>query len=194
MNNLEFKRQSFHFLFGIFIVILLMYGLIDKWILLYSAIIGIIISFLSTRIKIPVISWFLQNFERSEDMEKFPGKGAISYLIGAFLAALFFPMDIAMPSILILAFGDSVSRLFGIHYGKRKHLLNGDKFIEGSVAGFIAAFIGALIFLPWHEALFASLVAMVVESIELKLGRTQIDDNVVIPLVAGIAIWVVRLF
>src|SRR3990167_9229725 len=90
MNNLEFKRQSFHILFGIFIVILLMYGLIDKWILLYSAIIGIIISFLSTRIKIPVISWFLQHFERSEDMEKFPGKGAISYLIGAFLAALFF--------------------------------------------------------------------------------------------------------
>ena len=194
MNNFEIKRQFFHLFFGIVIVVLLKFGLIDKWVLLYLIIIGIIVSILSKRMKMPIIYWFLQNFERINDLEKFPGKGVITYLIGAFLVTLFFPIDIAMPAILVLAFGDSVSHIFGIHYGKRKHLLNNKKFLEGSIAGFIAAFIGALVFLPWNEAFFAAFFAMMAEAIELKLGRTQVDDNILIPLVAAIVIKVVRMF
>ena len=194
MNILEVRRQIFHLFFGILIVILLMFGFIDKWLLFYLIIMGIIISFLSKRIKIPIIYWFLENFERPQDLKRFPGKGVITFLIGAFLVTLFFSMDIAMPAILVLALGDSVSHIFGIHYGKRKHLLNNKKFIEGSIAGFIAAFIGALIFVPWHEAFFAALFAMIVEAIEIKIGAEQVDDNIVIPLVAAIVITVVRMF
>lgn len=194
MNILETRRQIFHLFFGIVIVALLMYGFIDKWILLYLVIIGFIISLTSKRMKIPLINWFLENFERTEDLKKFPGKGVITFLIGAFLVTLFFSMDIAMPAILVLALGDSVSHIFGVHYGKRKHLLNNKKFIEGSIAGFIAAFIGALIFVPWHEAFFAALFAMIVEAIEIKIGAEQVDDNIVIPLVAAIVITVVRMF
>jgi dolichol kinase len=51
---------------------------------------------------------------------------------------------------------------------------------------------GALIFLPWFEALAASLIAMIVEAFEIKMGREQIDDNIVMPLVAGIVVMVVR--
>jgi len=194
MNNLEIKRQFFHLFFGIVIVILLKFGIIDKWILLYLILAGIIVSILSKRMKIPVIYWFLQNFERSHDLEKFPGKGVITYLMGAFLVSLFFPAGIAMPAILILAFGDSISHIFGIHYGKRKHLLNDKKFIEGSIAGFIAAFIGALVFIPWNEAFFAAFFAMAAEAIESKLGRAQVDDNISIPMVAAIVIKIVRVF
>lgn len=194
MNILEVRRQIFHLFFGILIVILLMFGFVDKWILLYLIIIGFIISLTSKRMKIPLINWFLENFERAEDLKKFPGKGVITFLIGAFLVTLFFPLEIAMPAILVLAFGDSVSHIFGIHYGKRKHLLNNKKFIEGNIAGFIAAFIGALIFVPWHEAFFAALFAMIVEAIEIKIGAEQVDDNIIIPLVAAIAIKVVRMF
>ncbi len=194
MNNLEVRRQLFHLFFGIVIVALLMFGLIDKWFLFYLIIFGIIVSFLSKKIKIPVIYWFLENFERPKDLKKFPGKGVITFLIGAFLVNLFFPIDIAMPAILVLAFGDSISHIFGIHYGKRKHLLNDKKFLEGSIAGFIAAFIGALIFVSWYEAFFAALFAMIVEAIEIKIGREQVDDNIVIPLVAAIVIKVVRMF
>jgi len=194
MNILEVRRQLFHLFFGIIIVVLLMYGFIDKWIILYLIIIGLILSFISKRMKIPLIYLFLENFERAEDLKKFPGKGVITFLIGAFLVTLFFSMDIAMPAILVLALGDSVSHIFGIHYGKRKHLLNNKKFIEGSIAGFIAAFIGALIFVPWHEAFFAALFAMIVEVIEIKIGAERVDDNIIIPLVAAIVITVVRMF
>jgi len=194
MNILEIKRQIFHWLFGIILVILLMYGLIDTWILFYLIIIGLIISFLSKKTNIPVIYWFLENFERPQDLKKFPGKGLITYLIGAFLVTLLFPLEIAMASILILAFGDSVSTIFGIRYGKRKHMLNDKKFIEGSIAGLIAAFVGALIFLPWFEAFAAAFFAMTAEAIEIKIGRGQVDDNIVMPLVAGIVVQIVRLF
>lgn len=194
MNNLEVKRQLFHLFFGIVIVVLLMFGFLDKWILFYLIIIGIVVSFISKKVKIPIIYWFLENFERAENLKKFPGKGVITFLIGAFLVNLFFPMDIAMPAILVLALGDSISHIFGIHYGKRKHLLNNKKFLEGSIAGFIAAFIGALIFIPWHEAFFAALFAMIVEAIEIKIGAEQVDDNLIIPLVAAIVIKIVRMF
>ena len=191
-KNLEAKRQLFHLLFGILIVILLLYDFLKIVYIFFLIIIGVTVSFLSKKYKIPVIYWFLKNFEREKDLKDFPGKGIIFYLIGVFLTLSFFPLDIAMPSILVLAFGDSVSHLFGATYGKIKHPFTDKKFLEGMIMGFIAAFIGAKFFLPWSEALIASFFAMVAEGIEMKIGAEQIDDNIVIPLVAGISIYIAR--
>ena len=191
-KELEAKRQLFHMLLGIAIVALLVYGLIDKTHIFFLIVIGIIISFLSKKYKIPVICWFLKNFDREKDLKSFPGKGVIFYLIGVFLVLSFFPFDIAMPAILVLAFGDSASHLFGVRHGKIRHPFADKKFIEGMIAGFIAAFIGALVFLPWHEALIASFFAMLAESIEIKIGAEKVDDNIIIPLVAAIAVSIAR--
>ena len=195
MNNkeLEAKRQLFHMLLGIAIVALLIYGLINKTHIFFLIIIGIIISFLSKKYKIPAICWFLRNFDREKDLKSFPGKGVIFYLIGVFLTLSFFPLDIAMPAILVLAFGDSVSHLFGIRYGKTRHFLTDKKFLEGFIAGLIAGFIGAKVFLPWHEALAASFFAMLAEGLEIKIGVEQVDDNIIIPLVAAISISIIRI-
>jgi dolichol kinase len=84
--------------------------------------------------------------------------------------------------------------LFGIRYGKKKHPYVGTKFVEGWIAGFIAGFIAAFVFVPWPEALAASFFAMLVEGIEIKIGAEEIDDNLLIPLVAASAIWAVRFF
>ena len=187
-KNIEPKRQLFHMLFGIIIVVLLVYDLLRVTHIFFLVVIGIMLSFLSKKFKIPIIFWFLENFEREKDLKEFPGKGVIFYLIGAFLVLSFFPLDIAMPSILILAFGDSASHLFGVRYGRIKHPFTDKKFIEGMIAGFIAAFIGALVFLPWHEALAASFFAMLAEGFEIRIGAEDVDDNIIIPLVAAIAI------
>ena len=192
-KNIEPKRQLFHMLFGIIIVVLLIYGLLRITHIFFLVVIGIMLSFSSKKFKIPVIFWFLKNFERKKDLKKFPGKGVIFYLIGVFLTLSFFPLDIAMSAILVLAFGDSVSRLFGIRYGKIKHPFTDKKFLEGMIAGFIAAFIGALVFLPWHEALTASFFAMLAEGLEIKIGAEQVDDNIIIPLVAAISISIARI-
>ena len=191
-NGIEAKRQLFHMLMGIAIVALLIYGLINKNHIFFLIVIGIIISFLSKKREIPVICWFLKNFDREKDLKSFPGKGAIFYLIGVFLVLSFFPFGIAMSAILVLALGDSASHLFGVSHGKIRHPFTDKKFLEGMIVGFIAAFIGALVFLPWHEALIASFFAMLAESIEIKLGAEKVDDNIIIPLAAAIAVSLAR--
>ena len=193
IKDFEWNRQLFHIFLGITIVVLLVYGFINKEIILLAIIIGLIVSYLSRKIRIPVIYDLLVKFEREEELERFPGKGIIFYFIGAYIALLFFQKDIALASIMILALGDSISHIYGLHYGKTKHPLSKTKFLEGTTAGFIAGFIGALVFLPWHEAFFASLAAMIVEAIEIKIGTEQVDDNLILPFVAGAAVWMVRL-
>jgi diacylglycerol kinase (CTP) len=140
-----------------------------------------------------VIHELLEKFERKEDIANFPGKGVIFYFIGTYIVLLLFPKEIAMASIMVLAFGDSASHIYGLHYGKLKNPLSKTKFMEGTIAGFIFGFIGALVFLPWWEAFFASLAAMIAEAIEIKIGAKQVDDNLIVPFVAGAAVWAVRL-
>ena len=194
INGFEVNRQVFHILLGLIIVILLVYGFLSDKIILGFILVGILLSFLSRRIKVPIIYSLLHRFEREKEIKKFPGKGIIFYLIGIYISLLLFPREIAMASIMVLALGDSISHLYGLHYGKIKHPLSGTKFLEGTIAGFIAGFIGAFVFLPWHEAFFASLAAMIIEAIEIKIGTEQVDDNLIVPVVAGAAVWVIRLF
>lgn len=193
ISNFEWNRQLFHIFLGIAIVVLLMFGFINKEMILALIIAGLIFSYLSKKTRIPVIYNLLRLFERKEDIEGFPGKGIIFYFIGIYIALLLFPKDIAMASIMVLALGDSVSHLYGLHYGKTRHPFSKTKFLEGTIAGFIAGFIGALVFARWYEAFFASLVAMIVEAIEIKIGARQVDDNLIVPFVAGAVVWMIRL-
>jgi len=170
-----------------------MFGIVTKTHIFFLTIIMLIFSILSKKYRIPGVHWFLQNFDRDRDLKRFPARGFIYYLIGVFLVLQFFPLDIAMPSILVLAFADSVGHLFGIKFGKKRHPFVSTKFIEGWVAGFIAGFIAAAFLIPWYEALAASFFAMLVDGIEVKIGADEIDDNLIMPLVAAIAIWSVRM-
>lgn len=191
--RLEIKRKLLHISMGIIIVLLLLYGLIGKMHIFFLVIVSIVISFLSKKHRITLVDKFMQNFERDQNLKKFPGKGVIFYLIGIYLVLSFFPMDIALAAILILTFADSISHLFGIRFGRTRHPFVSTKFLEGWFAGLIAGFVAALVFVPWYEALAASFFAMLVEGIEIKTGKEEeIDDNVLIPLVAAIAIWAVR--
>ena len=192
INEFELNRQVFHILFGLIIVILLVYGFLSDKIILGLILIGILLSFLSRRVKVPIIYNLLHRFEREKEIRKFPGKGIIFYLAGIYISLVLFPREVAMASIMILALGDSISHLYGLHYGKIKHPLSGTKFLEGTIAGFIAGFIAAFVFLPWYEAFFASLAAMIVEAVEIKIGTEQVDDNLIVPVVAGAVVWILR--
>lgn len=193
LTKLEIKRQAFHIFLGIFIVLLLYFNFIDYLFLLILFIVGLILSLSSKRFQIPLIHNFLKTFDREKDLEELPGKGAIFYILGAFLVVLIFPKDIAMASIMILAFGDSVSRLVG-PYGYLKHPFHNEKFLEGAVAGAIAGFIGALFFVPWLPALIASTVSMLIEGIDLRIKNFKIDDNLLIPVVAGVVMYSFSIF
>ena len=95
---------------------------------------------------------------------------------------------------MILTFGDSVSHLFGWHMGRKKHPLNCLKSIEGNIAGAITGFIGAIFFISPLPALLASFGAMTAEAVELKMNNKIVDDNIIVPLVAGTIIFLIRRF
>ena len=112
-------------------------------------------------------------------------------MTGVFLAMVLFPKDITMAAIIVLALGDAIAPLVG-QYGKIKHPLSEKKFLEGTIAGALVAFVGALIFVKHYEAALAAVFAMLAEGIDLRLGRHPLNDNIVIPVVAGAVIWLLR--
>ena len=191
MKN-ELGRRLFHLGIGILIVGLIYFDIINAKIMLVVVLIGLALSLISLKVKIPIIYWFLSRLDRKEDMKKFPGKGAFFYSIGVFLVLLFFDKDIAMASVIILAIGDSIAPLIG-RYGSVKHPFSEKKFLEGTLGAGIIAFLGAMLFVAPIEAALASFAAMIAEGIDLRLGINHLDDNIIMPLAAGIVIWILRL-
>ena len=182
-----------HILIGITIVLLLNFDLINAKFLFILFIIGLLLSLSSKKYHLPIIYQFLNIFDRKKDLEGLPGRGAIFYILGAFLVVLIFPKDIAMASIMILALGDSVSRLVG-PFGYLKHPFSSIKFLEGVIAGTIAGFLGALFFVSWLPALIGSSVSMLIEGIDLRIKKFRIDDNLLIPIVAAVVMQSVTVF
>ncbi len=189
--KLEIKRQPFHILIGLFFITLIYYDLLNPLNLLTIIIIAIIASLYVKKTKPKTIHRLLKFLEREEDLKELPGKGLIAYLIGTLLVLTLFEKDIALASIMILALGDSFSRLIG-PFGKIRHPFNNTEFLEGVIAGIIAASLGAMLFIKPSEAIISSFFAMLIEGFDIKLFGYKIDDNLTIPLIAGVVVWLMR--
>ncbi len=189
VSSLEFRRQAFHAMLGIVIVLLVLVGFLTAKRLLLMVIMGAVISGISVKCRIPLISWFLDNFDRKD--EKIPGKGAIFYILGCLIVLALFPQRIALASILVMALGDSFATIVGFHFGKIKSITR--KTLEGFFAGSFAGFIGAVLFVDYFSALAGSLAAMFFEMLEIRLGSKVIDDNIMVPLTAALVMWIIVL-
>jgi len=200
--NPETKRRIFHICSGLAAVGLIYFGILTPLILIIILVIGGILSVLSLKYKLPVFYWLLKHLDRPQDMKTFPGKGSFYYVLGILLSLVLFDKDIAMASIMIMALGDSVAPLVGHYYGQIKHPLSDKKFLEGTIAGGIAAFLGAWAILSITgtiisnaaiQAVFASIAAMIVEGINIKFSGISVNDNISMPVVAGLIILLLRL-
>lgn len=117
--------------------------------------------------------------------------GSAYYLVGAFLSVLLFPPVIAIAAILFLVFGDFAAALVGTSIGRIK--LFPPKSLEGS-AGCLVACLGVGLALFWHVkpvwpvatllALAGAVATTVVECLPWRL-----NDNLTIPLAAGLTLW-----
>ena len=196
LTNKEFYRQILHIIIGLITVISYYYGLLSPLAIFLMIIVGIMVSFLSKRIWLPFFSFFLEKFERDEDKKTFPGKGMVFFFVGVLLVTQLFEQDIALAAIMILSLGDSISHLVGGSFGQIKNIFNGKskKLFEGTIAGTLAGFIGAIIFVPIPEALVASFIAMAAEVVEIDFNNNTLDDNIVVPLVAGTVIFLMRYY
>lgn len=195
IKHFEVRRNIFHLFYGLAYVLLIYFNRFKLIHLLALLLIGTLIALSSLKYKLPFISWFLKNFERPDT---FPGKGALTFLVGVIFAVALFEKNIALAAIMILTIGDSISHVIGRFYGKLKNPLNNLRYIEGTLFGALLASFGAMLFVSPMKAFIASFIAMVFEAVDLKLiingwakkllFDVMLDDNVIIPLVAGVVL------
>jgi HAD superfamily phosphoserine phosphatase-like hydrolase len=111
----------------------------------------------------------------------------ILFALGIIVPLIFFPVPVNYASIMILALGDGFANLFGKKFGRTVFPFNKGKRVEGSIFGFLFAFLGALLFVTDPiKALAGAAVGMLVESLP-----TPISDNLAVPIVSGLVMTVI---
>lgn len=200
ISPLKVRRTIFHILIGSLILALSVnYYMEVRWILFSILIMGMLLTMLSLRFKLPFIYFMLKKFEKPKYIRKFPGKGALFFVAGCLLVLKIFQNSktIAFASIAILTFADPLASLSGVVFGKRSHRkpFNTLKKIEGTLVGIAVGFFVASFFVPYIEAIAASVVAMLTEALTLRLGGDDVDDNIIVPIAAATAMYLkIRLF
>ncbi len=112
--------------------------------------------------------------------------GPLSLALGVSIVLYFFSSTIATAAIFSLAFGDSISSVIGVRFGKHR-LPYGHKSWEGSLSCFLAV-AGMLMFLgndPWIAVLVAG-IATLAESTPVR------DlDNILVPTCTAISLEII---
>jgi len=188
-KKLEFRRQSFHFIFGFIFVFAHWSGFLRLREIGVLLIIGLIISILSQYKKLPLVADILKLFDRKRD-KNFPGRGAFYFLLAIFLSLFLFPLKIAYASILILAVGDSFNHLIGGTYIKKINMpWNPRKNTSGMILGILMGTFASQFFVPLLPAFIAASIAIIIETFPFRIGRFYIDDNLTVPLTAGFILY-----
>ena len=177
-------RESIH-VSGIFVPVLAgLFGIIPMVLLIFfvNAIYSISELARLSGNSLPLISTITRNAASQAELYEFTA-APLYFAIGVLATLLLFPAPISSAAIAIFVLGDSMASLFGGYISKKPLSFNKAKTLEGSVIGFIFAFVGGSIFIsPWL-ALIGAAVAMAIESLPLP-----VNDNVLIPLFAGLAL------
>ncbi len=126
---------------------------------------------------------------REGEKDKISG---MSYMaVGVLVAALLFPRDVVILSLIFLGIGDPIASIFGILYGKNKI---GSKSLEGSIAAFIACSVASVLFYVANDFFdhriflavpLSGLWGALAELIDIK----HLDDNFTLPVFAGFGLW-----
>jgi len=107
----------------------------------------------------------------------------ILFAIGIVFSLTFFPEPANYASVAILTLGDSFASIFGKKFGRTLFPFNKGQHVEGSVFGFLFAFVGALFFVSPVQAFIGAATAMLVGCLPLP-----VDDNLTIPIAAGLVL------
>ncbi len=110
----------------------------------------------------------------------------IFHAIGIALTLLIFPSRIGYAAIAVLTLGDSSASIIGKKFGRTRIPFNRGKSVEGSTFGLVFAFLGALLFIDPVTAIVGATAGLLIETLPLPL-----DDNLLIPLAAGVAMYLI---
>lgn len=119
--------------------------------------------------------------------------GATYVLLSAFICVLIFPKVIVITAFAILIISDSMAALIGRRFGKHKFLF---KSLEGTLAFFISGIVVVLLSPKIEYMLSEYIIGIVstafgaiIENVSFGLA----DDNLVIPISIGFAMWLLYL-
>ncbi|MFH0927701.1 MAG: hypothetical protein V1822_03930 [Candidatus Micrarchaeota archaeon] len=175
----EVPRQVAHALVGLAVIgVALLAGFgAAKLAVAAGLVLGIFLAGMKAeKIKLPLVDLILKYFERPG---VFAGYGAIAYFAGMLFALSYFPQDVSLYVLYLLAVCDAAATVFGKRHGKFKLLHNRSKSFEGFLAFLIFA-------LPVVLLGKSAIVPVVVAAAILETIDIGIDDNVLVPL-AGFA-------
>jgi len=133
----------------------------------------------------PILSTITKRAATQSELYEF-ATNPIFFALGITFSLILFPKPVNYASILILVLGDCSAVIFGKKLGRTVFPLNKGKMVEGSVFGFLFAFIGALIFVNPVKALIGAAVGMLVECLPLP-----ISDNLTVPLASGLVMTII---
>lgn len=118
------------------------------------------------------------------DREREGVSGATWMAIAYLAAVLLFPLPVAVVAMLYNAFGDGLAAIIGKRFGRLR--VAGGKSLEGAAAGFAANFVAGLAVpgIPVVAAATGGAAAAILELLPIP-----IDDNLVVTLGGGAALW-----
>jgi dolichol kinase len=119
--------------------------------------------------------------------------GATYVLVSAFICVLIFPKVIVVTAFAILIISDTMAALIGRRYGRHKFL---SKSLEGTLAFFISGVVVVLLspkieyyFSEYMIGILSTAFGAIIENVSFGLA----DDNLVIPISIGAAMWLLYL-
>ena len=129
------------------------------------------------------------NFLREH--EKYGLIGSSYFIFGALLSIIIFPKPVAIASLYILIVCDATAAIVGTGWGKTRIF---KKSLEGSIAFFLSGIVVVFLVLQdkplWGEAAMQNNLSWGILAVfgaaMVELFPTGLDDNLTIPLVAGV--------
>ena len=136
-------------------------------------------------INFPILSTITWRAANQPELYEF-ATAPIFFALGIVLSLIIFPASAGYASIAILTLGDGFANIFGRKFGSVTFPFNKGKNVEGSIFGFLFAYVGAMLFVDPVKALTGAAVGMLVECLPLP-----ISDNLAVPLASGLVLMVI---
>jgi dolichol kinase len=118
--------------------------------------------------------------------------GASHVVIASVLSIVLFPKPIAITALLFMSVSDALASLVGMRS-------KGPRWMRASLAGSTAFLVSALViaFIFLHDrplaAVLGAVAGTIIEALPLGIGKARIDDNITVPLGAGLVMWALSL-
>lgn len=129
---------------------------------------------LEYKFKLPIVVDILRSREKDHVA------GSIFFIASTIICFAAFVYPIAILAMLYTVFGDLMSALIGIRFGKNK--IYKKKTLEGFLAGLLTNLLVGWLVMPSAWIIFAPM-ALTASLVELWTGK--LDDNLTVPLAAG---------